>query len=85
MAIARGEDEVQEAFLRLDAATAGRTLDEPVGYLCRIIRNLAIDCIRRRSVEGRHVTDARDVEGVAEDHDDHRYLKNLLRRAGPSV
>jgi len=64
---ARGEDVVQEAFLRLDAATAGRTLDEPVGYLRRIIRNLAIDWLRRRSVEGRHVADARDVEGVAED------------------
>ena len=37
---ARGEDVVQEAFLRLDAATAGRTLDEPVGYLRRIIRTL---------------------------------------------
>ncbi|GAA4115254.1 sigma-70 family RNA polymerase sigma factor [Aminobacter aganoensis] len=64
---ARGEDVVQEAFLRLDAASAGRTLDEPVGYLRRIIRNLAIDWIRRRSVEGRHVADSADVEAVAED------------------
>ena len=64
---ARGEDVVQEAFLRLDAAAAGRTLDEPVGYLRRIIRNLAIDWIRRRSVEGRHVAGTADVEGIAED------------------
>lgn len=64
---ARGEDVVQEAFLRLDAASAGRKLDEPVGYLRRIIRNLAIDWIRRRSVEGRHVADTADVEAVAED------------------
>lgn len=64
---ARGEDVVQEAFLRLDAASADRTLDEPVGYLRRIIRNLAIDWIRRRSVEGTHVADSADVEAVAED------------------
>ena len=45
---ARAEDIVQEAWLRFGAATTGRSLDEPVGYLYRIVRNLAIDSHRRR-------------------------------------
>lgn len=64
---ARGEDVVQEAFLRLKSAAANRTLDEPVGYLRRIIRNLAIDATRAGSTRRHHGADHVDLEAVAED------------------
>lgn len=47
----RAEDVVQESFLRFRSATAARLLDEPVGYLYRIVRNLAHDLRRRGSLE----------------------------------
>lgn len=50
----RAEDVVQEAWLRFGAASAsGRPLEEPVGYLYRIVRNLAVDCRRRMVRESR--------------------------------
>ena len=52
---AHAEDVVQEAWLRFGAATRGRRLEEPVGYLYRIVRNLAIDSYRRRVREERTV------------------------------
>lgn len=50
---ARAEDVVQEAYLRFDGIAADRTLDEPVGFLFRIVRNLALDLSRRLGREGR--------------------------------
>lgn len=50
----RAEDVVQEAFLRFRAAASGRLLKEPVGYLYRIVRNLALDRLRRTVLEGRY-------------------------------
>ena len=55
---AHAEDVVQEAWLRYRAAASRRTLDEPVGYLYRIVRNLAIDSYRRRRREERVVEPA---------------------------
>lgn len=49
------EDVVQEAWLRFGAAAEARPLDEPVGYLYRIVRNLAIDGRRRARREERVV------------------------------
>ena len=49
------EDVVQEAWLRFGAAAKGRPLEDPVGYLYRIVRNLAIDSYRRRQREERVV------------------------------
>jgi RNA polymerase sigma factor (sigma-70 family) len=48
----RAEDVVQEAFIRFapDKAPIG----QPLGYLYRIVRNLAYDFTRRRSAERRH-------------------------------
>ena len=45
---ARAEDVVQDAYIRF-AAAAGRAerIDNPVSYLYRIVRNLAIDVTRR--------------------------------------
>ncbi|WP_420723701.1 sigma-70 family RNA polymerase sigma factor [Hwanghaeella sp. LZ110] len=47
---AQSEDIVQEAWLRFDEAHKGRFLEDPKGYLYRIVRNLAIDghrCLTR--------------------------------------
>lgn len=46
---ALAEDVVQDAWLRLATLAEGRVLEEPVGYLYRVLRNLALDG-RRRSV-----------------------------------
>lgn len=50
----RAEDLVQEAFLRLRAASSITVLEEPVAYLYRIVRNLALDLHRHLAFEGRH-------------------------------
>lgn len=53
---ARAEDVVQEAYLRLAAADDTRApadpIRQPVGYLYRIVRNLALDWVRHRAIEG---------------------------------
>ncbi|MCV9877642.1 sigma-70 family RNA polymerase sigma factor [Brenneria izbisi] len=62
-----GEDVVQEAFIRLKSTAADRPFDEPVGYFRRMIRNLAIDWIRRARVEKRRFDTDADMETVAEE------------------
>ena len=60
---ARAEDVVQEAWLRFGGAVEGRGggegrgLTEPLGYLYRIVRNLALDG-RRRQVREQRLMDA---------------------------
>lgn len=51
----RAEDVVQEAWLRFGAAADSRPIAEPVGFLYRIVRNLAVDGRRRLTREGRTV------------------------------
>lgn len=53
---ARAEDVVQEAFLKFRTAASGRLLEEPVGYLYRVVRNLSVDGLRRLALEDRHVS-----------------------------
>jgi RNA polymerase sigma factor (sigma-70 family) len=48
---AEAEDVVQEAWLRFRAAASARVLEEPNGYLFRIVHNLALDRHRRRARE----------------------------------
>ncbi len=53
----RAEDVVQEAFLRFAPARpapADPARNQPLGYLYRIVRNLALDLTRRRLTEQRH-------------------------------
>lgn len=64
---AHGEDVVQEAFLRLRRDAAARPLDEPLGYLRRIVRNLAMDWHRHRRSEGRYIDPGADVSGAVLD------------------
>lgn len=53
---AHAEDLVQEAWLRFDEAERSRLIGEPLGYLYRIVRNLALDGRRRAARERRVVT-----------------------------
>jgi RNA polymerase sigma factor (sigma-70 family) len=50
---AQAEDVVQEAWLRFDDASRLRRLEEPLGYLYRIVCNLALDGRRRMVREDR--------------------------------
>lgn len=52
----RAEDVVQEAFIRFTREETAEA-ERPLGYLFRIVRNLALDVVRRR---------AREQEGEAE-------------------
>lgn len=51
----QGEDVVQEAWLRFDGVAKRRFLDEPLGYLYRIVRNIALDGRRQQTREGRYM------------------------------
>ena len=54
---AKAEDVVQDAWLRFSqGADSTSLLTQPVGYLYRIVRNLAFDLNRRVSLENRHTT-----------------------------
>jgi RNA polymerase sigma-70 factor (ECF subfamily) len=64
---ARAEDVVQEAYLRFEDASGGRDLAQPIGYLYRIVRNLAVDGSRRLALESRHIDgDATAAEAPAD-------------------
>lgn len=47
----RAEDIAQDAYLRFSVAMAEKPLDNPVSYLYRVVRNLALDYCRRRQFE----------------------------------
>lgn len=65
---ADAEDVLQEAYLRFDAVAGAKPLDEPVGYLYRIVRNLAVDGRRRKTRESRLIlADTASAEETPED------------------
>ena len=66
---AEAEDVVQEAWLRFDEVSRERLVNEPLSYLYRIVRNLAIDGRRKQAREQRYLVSAEafQVERVAED------------------
>lgn len=85
----KAEDVVQEAWLRFNEATADRIpLSQPVGYLYRIVRNLAFDLNRRLTLENRHPASEDELEGLASEQpcperealysDELRQLRNAL-------
>lgn len=47
----RAEDIAQDAYLRFSVAMSDEWRDNPVGYLFRIVRNLALDYRRRAQLE----------------------------------
>ena len=64
------EDLVQEAWLRFDEAMGKQFVREPLNYLYRIVRNLALDRQRRAFREGRIFADIaiEDAAVVSLDH-----------------
>jgi RNA polymerase sigma factor (sigma-70 family) len=84
---AQGEDVVQEAWLRFDGVAGKRFLDEPLGYLYRIVRNMALDGRRQRVGEGRYLVEDGENETRAEDRPSpeaevlHRQQLALVREA----
>lgn len=51
---AQAEDLVQEAFIRFaPIQRSGASVEQPLAYLYRIVRNLALDSTRRRALEHR--------------------------------
>lgn len=57
----QAEDLVQEAWLRFDQAARQQFLKEPLGYLYRIVRNLALDGQRRAALESRIFSGSAEV------------------------
>jgi RNA polymerase sigma-70 factor (ECF subfamily) len=58
----RAEDVVQEAFIRFAPGNDSQgeaAISQPLGYLYRIVRNLAYDFTRRRAAEQRHDSEGR--------------------------
>ena len=49
----RAEDIVQDAFLRVAPAAITSGVEQPLAYIYRVVRNLALDWSRRRIVESR--------------------------------
>jgi RNA polymerase sigma-70 factor (ECF subfamily) len=60
--LSRAEDVVQEAYLRFSEVAGRRLLDQPLGYLYRIVRNLALDGRRRQAHESRYVSSEAEVD-----------------------
>jgi RNA polymerase sigma-70 factor (ECF subfamily) len=66
---AQAEDVVQEAWLRFEKVSRQRLLDEPLSYLYRIVRNLALDGRRKQARERRYFVPGLELlaERVPED------------------
>lgn len=61
----QAEDVVQDAWLRFERARGSVLLREPLHYLYRIVRNLAIDGTRRAKIEAlRHSVDVEEITGT---------------------
>lgn len=61
---ARAEDVVQDAFLKLWEDGDPRAIRDALKYLFRVVRNLAIDRLRRLGLEGRYQVDESGVPDV---------------------
>ncbi len=87
----QAEDLVQEAWLKFNEAASQQRLAEPLHYLFRIIRNLAVDGQRRQEFESRlfkpttaiDLAEAPDeqptAEAIAVHKDDLRLLSEVLQ------
>ena len=74
---AHAEDVVQEAYIRFDAANGKPSaIDNPVGYLFRIVRNLAID---------RNADDLDSIPSLAPDAEKTLLYRNDLRRLSAAL
>lgn len=63
----RAEDIVQEAFVKFDNASHSGVFKKPTAYLFRIVRNLAIDSLRKHIRESKVVCQTHEYENIADD------------------
>lgn len=56
----RSEDVVQDVFIKVTENAPAEAVRQPLAYLVRMVRNLAIDHYRRRAFECHHYTDEED-------------------------
>jgi RNA polymerase sigma-70 factor (ECF subfamily) len=63
----RAEDLVQEAYLRVAGLPADKPVDDAFAFMRRIVRNLAIDWLRKSSAERRVVAPDVEYDFVADD------------------
>jgi len=56
----RAEDVVQDVFIKVSEGAPAETVRQPLPYLMRMVRNLAIDHYRRRAFECCHYTNEED-------------------------
>lgn len=78
----RAEDVLQEAWLRF-AAAPREEMAQPVHYLYRIVRNLALDLLRRQALEGRYSAPfehAAEVGGAGPDPERQAISQEELQR-----
>lgn len=58
------EDIVQDAFLKLSGVADSLPVQQPLAYCFQVVRNLAIDCFRRMSLEAKVFADGESGEHV---------------------
>ena len=58
------DDVVQDAYLKITDGPCVRKADRPIGYCCQVVRNVALDCCRRHTVEANYRTFDVDVEAL---------------------
>jgi RNA polymerase sigma-70 factor (ECF subfamily) len=88
---ARAEDVVQDAYLRFAQRPEmgeDQALRQPLAYLYRVVRNVALDCVRRMSAEARRdkaqeilapmATTAPSPEDIAVSRDGLRQIETAL-------
>lgn len=61
---AAAEDVVQDVLLKVCCGRAGRCVECPLSFACRMVRNLAIDHRRRSGLQARRRVDAALAEAV---------------------
>ena len=63
----RAEDVVQDAYLRFGKALGRGPLQQPAGYLFRIVRNLSVDFFRRSAFEKELINSETQMDSVKGD------------------
>lgn len=67
--VEEAEDALQDLWLRLDTVTGG-PIAEPVGYICRMANNIAVDRRRRAARRSGRDTDWLETQAKADEHPD---------------
>ncbi len=84
----RAEDVVHDVFIKVTEAPPVESLRQPLAYLIRVVRNLAIDHYRRRAFECCHYIDAdngMDVPSPAAGPEAMAMHRDLLRQVSKAL